>query len=188
MFGLFLDSAYNRCLGYSLSRGAGLQALLMGHPLTVSEDSTIFTEMPGLAGLLIFSYSQEGADLAIRVRDQKIPVISMDAVLDDSIPAVLNACEDCFRRLTDLLIESGHQRIAYLGGPTSFAQSRLRLRAFRETMAARGRPVDESLVVHTEAWLASNALQNLTTCFDAGKDFDAIVCANDGLAVNFIAW
>ncbi|TVP76019.1 MAG: response regulator [Puniceicoccaceae bacterium] len=182
MLGLFLDPAYNRCLGYSLSRGAGLQALLMGRALTVSEDPSVFIKMQGLAGLIVYSYGQEGADLAIRIREREIPVISMDAVLDDSIPAVLNACEDCFRRLTDLLIERGHQRIAYLGGPTSFKQSQLRLKAFRETMNARGLPIDESLVVHASAWRASNALQQLAICFDARKDFDAIVCANDGLA------
>lgn len=102
MLGLFLDPAYNRCLGYSLSRGAGLHALLQGRALTVSEDPSFFIEMPDLTGLLIYSYGPKGADLAIKMRVRGIPVITIDAVLDASVPAVLNACEDCFHRLTDL--------------------------------------------------------------------------------------
>jgi len=183
MFGCYINPNFNQSLGFALSRGAAFHAELTDLPLVVSDDAAFFAELPNLSALLVYTFADLPEDLARRLKHNRIPTISLDAIVDASIPAVVNDCGDCFYRLTQLLIHSGHRKIAFLGGREGFEQNKTRVEAYERALRDNGLPVDASRIAHTGRWTLPNVFPLLSEVFDAYGDFDAVVCASDGIAL-----
>lgn len=81
------------------------------------------------------------------------------------------------------LIDVGHEKIAHLVGPSKFSTALARYQGFRETMNARGIPVDDGLVRFGEAFTEEEGLRLFTELFETGKTFTAIFAGNDLLAM-----
>lgn len=65
---------------------------------------------------------------------------------DPTLPCVRMDDVRAAEEVTQLLIGLGHERIAFVRGATDQAASALRLRGFRQAMAAAGLAIDEALV------------------------------------------
>lgn len=76
----------------------------------------------------------------------------------------------------------GHQRIAFLSGPTSLYVSRQRLEGYRRGLAEAGLAYDEQLVLSTGFNREAGAL-GVDALLGAGIPFTAISAANDLLAM-----
>ncbi|WP_123040984.1 LacI family DNA-binding transcriptional regulator [Cohnella candidum] len=120
--------------------------------------------------------------------DREVPGIECDVVLGDS--------KEGGHRLTQLLIDRGHRRIAMINGSSSVSSARLRLQGYREALKLNDLPCADGDVYETsfgprsdlsgiEAWL--DAMPSLPTAIVAGNNVLALevmsVLRNRGVAV-----
>jgi LacI family transcriptional regulator len=84
------------------------------------------------------------------------------------------------------LIELGHRRIAFVGGPQSTSTGYVRYRAFLSAVKQRGLDIDRSLIVNGKSFSESEGKEALAKIIDTsgpGVTFTAVVAANDLLAL-----
>jgi sigma-B regulation protein RsbU (phosphoserine phosphatase) len=87
------------------------------------------------------------------------------------------------RAAVDHLIEvHGCRRMGYLAGPTDNPEARARLEGYRYALEAHLLPFDQSLVEHSP-FTSEGGAAAMQTLLERGRMFDAVVAANDGLAV-----
>ena len=183
VLGLFQSRLYNSSLGHALGRGAAAAASEWGLPLVISDRPEVFLELrERLAGCILYSHGDSHLDLVEQLSSMGVPMVSMDVSLSGVDLTVSHDSEQTFRQLTERLVSTGRKRFAYLGGESGFWQSPLREQAVRQCLAAHGLPVHAPWFHHAEAWRHWAAYQNLGQGFDFRADFDALVCANDGVA------
>jgi LacI family transcriptional regulator, repressor for deo operon, udp, cdd, tsx, nupC, and nupG len=85
------------------------------------------------------------------------------------------------RELTQLLIGTGHRRIAVLGRLETESY-RVRLLGYREALSAAGLAVDPELIIDAE-WNPSGGAAGLTAWLDRNEPPDAIFCLTDSMAI-----
>lgn len=79
------------------------------------------------------------------------------------------------------LLDLGRSRIAFVGGEEDSEPSRLRVRGYREALAAAGSP-DEDGVVFT-SFTREGGHEGVDQLLARRSDWDAIACANDLIAI-----
>ncbi|WP_437949917.1 SpoIIE family protein phosphatase [Sorangium sp. So ce296] len=84
-----------------------------------------------------------------------------------------------------LLDDHGCRRLAYIGGPDSNGEARLRAEAFRRALAARELPCDERLVAAGEFTIETGRAA-MAEILARGVELDAVVAANDNMALGAI--
>jgi LacI family transcriptional regulator len=80
------------------------------------------------------------------------------------------------------LVELGHERIAFLAGPTTLYVSRQRLAGYERGLSDAGINPDPQLVIEC-GFTADAGAHAVDTLLESGADFAAIACANDLLAL-----
>ena len=85
------------------------------------------------------------------------------------------------RAATRHLIERGHQRIAFIGGDATHADSKERETGYRLALAEAGIVVDESLIAGGD-YLEAGGARAMERMFEAGARFTAVFAANDQMA------
>lgn len=117
------------------------------------------------------------------VRELAMPAVVVNPDTDLRLPSVRQDAEAPIRELTDLLIGLGHRKLAHVAGPPEFVHSRVRRRAWEESLLAAG--LSSSAVVEGDFSYSSGetAARELM-----GRENPptAVVCANDLMAVGFI--
>jgi DNA-binding LacI/PurR family transcriptional regulator len=93
--------------------------------------------------------------------------------------------EDAARAATEYLVESGRRRIAVIGENEAevMGSARLRLRGYREALAAHGIEYDERLVVRATLWHRADGARAMRELLDRGVPFDAVFGFNDTMAL-----
>lgn len=86
------------------------------------------------------------------------------------------------KSVTELLIRTGHRRIAILG-PMSSATSRLRERGYRDAHVAAGLPVDGSLEIPCDLWSPAGGYAATRGWLGGHAPPDALFCFTDSLAL-----
>ncbi len=83
------------------------------------------------------------------------------------------------------LVDRGHRRIAFLGSRTGRERqpAHLRLRGWREELAAAGITPDEALVVVTDGYGREDGAAAMASLLDRGERPDAVFAYNDLIAV-----
>ncbi|WP_437730452.1 SpoIIE family protein phosphatase [Sorangium sp. So ce1335] len=84
-----------------------------------------------------------------------------------------------------LLDDHACRRVAYIGGPTNNGEARLRLDAYRKALAARALPWDERLIASGDFTIDSGR-GAMAEILDRGVELDAVVAANDNMALGAI--
>lgn len=86
-------------------------------------------------GAVILSAADEAGSGADALLDLGIPVVAFDRAIDDPrVDAVTCDNEAGVRALTRHMVDLGHRRIAFLGGPTHVATGSARLAGYRAAM------------------------------------------------------
>ncbi|MFH8926999.1 LacI family DNA-binding transcriptional regulator [Streptomyces pristinaespiralis] len=100
-----------------------------------------------------------------------------DQIAIDNVAAARTAV----RHLLDL----GRERIAFLGSRTDRERrpAHLRLRGWREELAADGREPDETLVVATDGYGRADGAAAMAALLDRGRQPDAVFAYNDLIAI-----
>ncbi len=80
------------------------------------------------------------------------------------------------------LVGLGHERIAFMGGPSTLYVARDRLAGYRRGLSAAGLTPDERLVIETD-FTPENGAQAVDILLATGAPFTAISCANDLVAL-----
>lgn len=85
---------------------------------------------------------------------------------------------------TDYLLGLGRRRIAVIGAHEGevIGSAGLRLRGYREALAAAGVPFDQQLIRHAGPWHRIDGARAAHDLYARGVEFDALFCFNDSLA------
>jgi len=118
-----------------------------------------------------------------------VPLVIVDRVRGDGGCCSV-AVDDVLggRIAVEHLVEQGHRRVAFIGGPESIGQVRERLQGAREIWAELGLPADDLVSLPTEALTVAegrSAGERLTG-LPARRRPTAAFCANDLLALGLL--
>ncbi|MFQ5660557.1 MAG: LacI family DNA-binding transcriptional regulator [Gammaproteobacteria bacterium] len=115
---------------------------------------------------------------------QDIPFVLVNRTVDgQSVMAVINNDESGIRLALTHLLELGHQRIAYVGGPQTTSTGYIRYRAFLATAQAADLKIDRDLIGNARGFSELAGYQCLCDILKNRKRFTAVVSANDLLAL-----
>lgn len=135
-------------------------------------------------GLVLASTSLSSA-LALRCADAGIPVVLFNRTIRDSHSTSSVTCDNYAggRLAAQLLVDTGHQRIAYIAGMEDSSTNLDRERGFRDGLTERGRRCFARAVGNYDFELAKTAARELFTGDDAAQRPDAVLVANDHMAI-----
>lgn len=158
-----------------------------GGLLTTSEPKNLVYELCGpgdLDGVILApsTMAAEGsAELAALLqRFSGVPLCSIGATLPGVSSLGVDNCGG-IRELTQHLIVRHHRRrIAFIKGPNGEAEQRLE--GYRQALANAGLPLDGDLIIEGDLTPGAGA-RAVAQLFDHGSGCDAIVAANDWMAL-----
>ena len=118
---------------------------------------------------------------------QRLPVVAVapDEKLADVQVLQCNNVE-AGMLLAEHLVDLGHTRIAFAGGPTHSIDSRHRLRGLREGLARRRLRLDPALVYSCGSWELEAGTAFAQSLLGRPLPMTAIVFANDALALGVL--
>lgn len=97
---------------------------------------------------VILPPSTQGARMKSDLKELDLPVVCFDRRLPgDPFDTVVVDNKAGARQMTRHLLDLGHRRIGFLGGPASLSTSTERADGYREAVRTAGLPVDENLMV-----------------------------------------
>ena len=117
------------------------------------------------------------------INDQ-IPLVLVNRTIkNDSATAVINDDEFGIKLAFEHLVNLGHRKIAYLGGPMRMSTSYARYQAFLGASRAHGIPINRALVVNAAALTEQSGHAAVDQILSQGASLTAILTANDRLAL-----
>ena len=140
-------------------------------------------------GLILAKSSSREECLLTRAIESKLPVVAVapdEAV--DNIPHVQVVRCDNFSagaRIADLLIDLGHRRIGFAGGP-GHSDSLNRLHGLKARLAELRTPLDSRFIYSCKGWAATDGIDLGEQLFSQPLQITAIVAANDALALGLM--
>lgn len=139
-------------------------------------------------GVLVTPVSPESA-LLDQIRDRGIPVVIVDRTRgDDGFCSV--AVDDVLggRLAIEHLVDRGHRRVAYVGGPSTLGQVRDRLEGARQAWRDAGLPEEDLVVVTTEELVVPEGRRagERLAGIPSSRRPTAAFCANDLLALGLL--
>jgi LacI family transcriptional regulator len=113
-----------------------------------------------------------------------VPVVLLDAFdPHGGHPAVVPDDEHGAHQATALLLEAGHERVAFINSADPVPASRLRLAGYRAALAGHGVGFDESLVIDAaDADLPDGGRHACEALLDRDVGFTGLFCFNDRVA------
>jgi sigma-B regulation protein RsbU (phosphoserine phosphatase) len=115
-----------------------------------------------------------------------LPLCSIGLELD-GVPSVLPDNQSGVRELVrHLVVEHGARRLAFVGGPAGNQESRERLAAFQAELGAQGLDPAQAPCLFGDFLPASGRDAARTLLGQPGHDLDAIVSANDYMALGIL--
>ncbi|MEO6623333.1 MAG: LacI family DNA-binding transcriptional regulator [Burkholderiaceae bacterium] len=135
-------------------------------------------------GLVLASTSLSSA-LALRCADAGIPVVLFNRTIRDSHSTSSVTCDNYAggKLAAQHLVDTGHQRIAYIAGMEDSSTNLDRERGFRDGLTERGRRCFARAVGDYDFELAKTAAREMFAGDDASQRPDAVLVANDHMAI-----
>jgi LacI family transcriptional regulator len=134
---------------------------------------------------IIICPSQDTTDFSHlqRLRQIHIPVVLFDRVPDIDISSVMINDASSSRRATDVLIDDGARRIAFLGGSNKMKQTADRKHGYLEALRSHNIPIRTELVkCHHISF--NSGLSDTLDLLDMPEPPDAIVASHGLLAIS----
>ncbi|MBN2535477.1 MAG: substrate-binding domain-containing protein [Spirochaetales bacterium] len=135
---------------------------------------------------ILVSYVSQKELIDLCCRYHPLPIVSI-GVLIEGIPSVLNDnTQGTYKAVSHLIEVHGHKRIAYLQGPEDHPDVQERYNGYIRALDDHGIILDEKLILPGD-FRTSTGNKAVSMLIDQrkmkpGRDFDAIVCANDYMA------
>jgi LacI family transcriptional regulator len=124
---------------------------------------------PGLVDLVLSKPSFHHVFVDRIIEDERINYV----VSDDREGAYL---------ATKYLLDLGHRRILYIGGPKGLSTEKNRLAGYRKAIESAGLPCDAKLILE-HSFTAEDAYRGVMRAMHDKGDFSAVFCANDLIAL-----
>lgn len=136
-------------------------------------------------GIALGTYGLSDEDLArIAESGTRVVALGRDVQIAGS-DYVESDDEGGFVKLVEHLLSLGRRRIAFIGGEESAHPNQLRVRGWRTTLEAAGLPPAEDDLVFT-AFTREGGRAGVDALYARRADWDAIVCANDLIAIGAV--
>jgi LacI family transcriptional regulator len=133
---------------------------------------------------LILSPSHHKPQHLAALKAEKLPFVFVDRTIDGlGVPSVVTDSVAGLRLAVDHLVQRGHRRIAFVGGPTEQSTFRDRLRGYRQAMARHRLRPGPYAVAKSEPDAAREAAAKL---FTARQSATAVVAAAFWLTVGVL--
>jgi phosphoserine phosphatase RsbU/P len=114
------------------------------------------------------------------------PLCSVGLAVSD-VPSILVDLRDGMEELVGhLVLDHGCRRLGFIGGPCDTPDARIRLEDFQETLQRRGLAYDSALTANAD-FVRHSGEGAVDEILDRGARPDAVVVANDGMALGVIA-
>lgn len=116
-----------------------------------------------------------------------IPLVLVNRTVDKHhVPAVINDDELGIELALKHLLDLGHRRIAYVGGPQNTSTGHTRYRSFVELRKRFGLAPDRGLAVNATDYKEAAGQDALRRILTRRRDFTAVLAANDLLALGCV--
>jgi LacI family transcriptional regulator len=124
-------------------------------------------------------------EIVERCQEQNIPFVLVNrTVLDESVTSVVTNDVHGIHLAVDHLLQLGHRKLAYVGGPLNTSTGKTRREGFISALKAYRLSVRENLVVDCTSFTVQAGLAAARELLRTAKrSFTAIVAANDMLAL-----
>lgn len=180
---VLIERSYVSEISHSVARGAAMAADCYGFSVLVTEEPELVDSIENFSGVISYAHDSSLHQKIIdEFKQRGLSTVTVGREHTAASCAVLESGRACFKELTLRLIDSGHRKIAFIGGETTYAHSIERLSGYKDALAERGIELDPSMVRHLECWMYAEAKEVLSSHFDITGDFDAVVCSCDGIA------
>ncbi len=118
-----------------------------------------------------------------RFSDLNIPIIIVGDEYKDYTSVNSDNCDGISKCMNHLIENHGCKKIGYLGGPReNNRDAKERLQAYYKVMEERGFEIEEGMVEHGDYSANSSVL--FGKILDSHPDIEAVVCANDTMALS----
>lgn len=116
-----------------------------------------------------------------------LPVIALNRKTDSAaIPSIINDETVGIRHAFQHLFDHGHRRIAHIAGPQDLSTGQMRREAFERVRRELGLPASACPIVEAKRFDEAEGRRCASRLITLGKDFTAVLCANDRLALGAI--
>ena len=135
-----------------------------------------------------FNFVGEVEYLHRKVLDSGVPAISVDYELDGIDMIGTDNYSGMYELVSHLIEKHGSEKLLFIGGIENHKENLVRQEAFLRAAGDRGIQVDASDLIYGE-WSEEGACSSLDTWIaGSGRIPDAIVCANDTMALGVCRW
>lgn len=136
--------------------------------------------------ILIINTIQDAACLEQvlrRVRESGIPAVCIDKDVEGLYSIGIDNETAMYSMVEHFIVHHGFRQINYVSGPEDNVDSMLRLKAYRSALTAHGIPVEEERI-YRGRFVARDGALAVQSFLSSPDEFpEAIVCANDNMAV-----
>jgi LacI family transcriptional regulator len=133
---------------------------------------------------LILATAFRKDDVIEKLIRQQVPFVLVNRTVEnDNVTAVINDDECGIELAIDHLLDLGHKKIAYVGGPRNTSTGHGRYQAFLKISRVRGLTVDRSLTASAIAFTEEAGREAFRQILSSGEIPTAVLTANDRLAL-----
>jgi phosphoserine phosphatase RsbU/P len=161
-------------------------------PDPAAQQANICYELPSpdnLDGLIVLPLGAYAGAERLEQYVQRYPglaVAGLTAILSNVPSVCVDNLESMHRAISHLVDVHGARRIAFIQGPKNNAEAELRYRGYRRALIGHNIKQDLELVFRGDFQQESGA-RATRALIDSGKPFDALVAANDEMALGALA-
>lgn len=110
-----------------------------------------------------------------------VPIVSLCCEIEGYPSVCFDNRNGFFETIEHLIIEHDAKRIGFVAGPETNSDSQERQQVYLDVMAKHHLPVKDSYIVHGN--FSDYCMDTIETLLDTNEPFDAIVFANDNMAL-----
>lgn len=159
--------------------------------LIMSTDGDLSREAAGVASMLarrvdglIAATAQLDDDPFLEVITRGLPLVLVNRALEDgSVAAVTVDDANGSRLAVEHILDLGHERIGYIGGPQNFSTGHRRYLGFLAAMKAAGIKQPSHRVSFARAFTESEGARSSSELIDRDPTLTALIAVNDRLAI-----
>ncbi|MGP3776219.1 LacI family DNA-binding transcriptional regulator [Streptomyces sp. SDT5-1] len=189
-----IDSAYpsallNGILDHAASTGVEVVVGTTGRQRTTENGLARKAQRllnDGRAGVIVVTSAYDGAGIAA-FRRRRIPVVVIDSFNPPPADVVSVGAANWAggKAATEHLLDLGHRRIAYLGGPETIECNQARLHGYLAALTSYGVEADTELVLHGR-FHAEHGAEGLAALLSGPRPPTAVFAGNDAIAVGVL--
>ena len=158
--------------------------LVYSLPSADQEDQLLPFLSSKVDGMIVGSHCE--ASYVQRLHEQNVPFVLLNQQLEEmAADSIQTSSFEGAYEAVDHLVGHGYEPIAFIAGPATSTQSRVRLEAYRQALVDRGWPQDPQWIV-TGDYSEQSGERAMRTLLSCAQPPRAVFAANDQMAIGAI--